>query len=108
MISMTPNFQDAETKRRSPQKAKRHKAQKFIEPVRKALREAFRNTEDTEQVAAYFEATPRSVSDVVISGHGAQIDEYGQRLAAIESRLGIRKPLVRENGLRLVQRSGAA
>ncbi len=98
------NLHPVETKRRRQQKPERHDARKLIAPVRSQIREAFSNTSDSEHVARHFDATIRSVGDVVLSGHDAAIEGHGQRLEAIERRLGMGKAFSSVNRLALVQR----
>lgn len=101
----TTNFQPADSKRRPPQKSTRRKAQSFIEPIKAQIREAFANTEDSDHVSRFFGATARSTTDVVVAGQGVDIEDHGARIAVIESRLGLRKPMGVARGLALVRRS---
>ena len=103
----TQDFQFADNKRRGPKRAERHDARQFIEPVRAQLREAFSNTNNTEQVATYFDATPRSTADVVLGGHDAELKTFGARLEAIERRLGMGRAFSATRGLALVTRKTA-
>ncbi len=102
---MPPTSQPIDNTSRTPQKPGRHDARKFIAPVRATMREAFSNTGDSDQVSRYFDASIGSTRDVVASGHDADIKDHGARLAAIESRLGLRKPMGVARGLALVRRA---
>ncbi len=96
------NFHPVETKRKRQQKPERHDARKFIAPIRAQVREAFSNTGDSEHVARHFERTIRSTVDLVVSGHDAAIEGHGQRLEAIERRLGMGRATSSVNRLAIV------
>lgn len=99
--------QPPDTKRRPSQReSRRRRAQDLIAPVLEKLPEQFKNTgNDSEPVARYNEVTRASVQDVVIGQHGVEIEDHGQRLAVIESRLGLRKPMGVARGLMLERRT---
>lgn len=98
------NLQPSETKRKPNQRATRHDARRFIHNVQRNIRESFRNTSNCELVADYFDATPRSVSDVVLAGHDATVQDHGNRLAAIEQRLGMGRAQTATGRLTLVRK----
>jgi hypothetical protein len=103
-MATTEDFQPNENKRRQRRSSD---ARKFMEPVRASIRESFNNTGNTELVAEYFEATPRSVSDVVKAGFSETLQGHQMRLAAIEARLGMGKATTVTGRLAIMQRRSA-
>ena len=87
----TPTLKLTDPKRRPASRAKRHRAQDLIKPVRDLIPAQFENAEDSEEVARYLGAIRASVLDVVIAAQGQRMDGHDARLAAVERRLGMRR-----------------